>query len=189
LGAVVPNLQELESESRVLPSRGPQLPRKPFFLESRRGRIAAASVLALFGLCIGLYGLLYEKFAGLVDRRLAAGAFSHTFNIFTAPKIVAVGDPLTLDAVVGRLRRSGYSTAQGNSVGWYRVQPGAVSIFPGRNSFSGGEPGVLEFERGKISRIVSLQDNFSRRQTLFSAFRVRCVADSQSRVRGSKRRP
>jgi penicillin-binding protein 1B len=106
--------------------------------------------------------LLYLKFAGLTDRRLEAGAFAETVNILSAPRTVGVGDSLTAEDVLAQLRHSGYTTSRSNPLGWYNVRPGAVEIFPGRDSYNRGEPGVLEFEGGKIARIVSLGDNTER---------------------------
>jgi len=69
---------------------------------------------------------------------------------------------------VAELRRSGYTISRGNPLGWYNLAAGhpatRVEIFPGRDSFPGSEPADLEFEHGKISRIVSLQDNTARQQ-------------------------
>ena len=68
------------------------------------------------------------------------------------------------DEVVARLHRSGYTLARGNPVGWYHVRPGAIEIFPGPDADAQGEPGVLEFHNGRISRIVSLDDNTERQE-------------------------
>jgi penicillin-binding protein 1B len=43
------------------------------------------------------------------------------------------------------------------------VREHAVEIFPGRDSYAGGEPGVLEIANGKIKRIVSLDDHTERK--------------------------
>ena len=143
-----------------------QLPpqeRQPRFLESTRGQWFAGAVIFLYACCILLFAVHYVKLAHRVDRRLAAGPFSNTINIYTAPQEVAPGDALTVDDLVLRLRASGYSEARGNPMGWYHVRDhAAVEIFPGRASFSGGDPAVLEFSGGKVSRIFSLRDNTER---------------------------
>ena len=125
-------------------------------------RIAFTALLAAFGVLAVLLCAVYLKFARRIDQRLAAGPFSDSINIYSAPRTLEVGDALTAPELVEALRRSGYTTARGNGVGWYNVRPGAVEIFPGRDSYLGGEPGVIEFSGGRISRIVSLSDNTAR---------------------------
>ncbi len=120
-------------------------------------------LVALFAIAALVLGHFYEKYARVIDRRLVNGAFSDTLNIFTAPETVAVGDTLTQDELIARLRGGGYSTSPANPVGWYRNPPGSVEIFPG-NGWADGEPGLIEFRKGKISCIVSLADNTDRQR-------------------------
>jgi len=138
-------------------------PRPPNFFDRRPGRILLYSSMSLFGLFLAIAFVFYVKFTPKIDERLGSGPFSGTVNIYSAPRSVGVGDTLTPDEIVARLRRAGYSTARGNTVGWYNVRPRAVEIFPGRDAYLGGEPAVLEFEGGKISRIVSLGDHTERK--------------------------
>src|SRR5438067_1897595 len=116
-----------------------------------------------FAVTVLIFGFFYLKFAAVINRRLEFGPFSGTVNIFSAPRTVAVNDPVSAEEVLVRLQRAGYTTARGNTVGWYNVRPHAVEIFPGRDSYAGGEPGVLEFSNGRIARIVSLQDHTERK--------------------------
>jgi penicillin-binding protein 1B len=138
-------------------------PRPPNFFERRNGRILLFSCMSVFGLFLAIAGIFYIKFTPKIDDRLGAGPFSGTVNIYSAPRSVAVGDALTADEILSRLRRAGYSTARGNTVGWYNVRPHAVEIFPGRDAYLGSEPAVLEFKDGKVSRIVSLGDHTERK--------------------------
>jgi len=138
-------------------------PSLPNFFEKRPGRILLYSSMSVFGLFLVIAGIFYFKFTPKIDERLGSGPFSGTVNIYSAPRSVAVGDSLTSDEIVSRLHRAGYSTARGNTVGWYNVRPHAVEIFPGRDAYLGGEPAVLEFKDGKISRIVSLGDHTERK--------------------------
>lgn len=138
-------------------------PRPLNFFERRPGRILLFSVMGLFSVFLLVAGIFYIKFSPKIDERLGKGPFSGTVNIYSAPRSVAVGDPLTSEEVVARLRRAGYSTSRGNTVGWYNVRPHAVEIFPGRDAYLGGEPAVLEFTDAKVSRIVSLGDHTERK--------------------------
>jgi penicillin-binding protein 1B len=145
------------------PAEEPQRPPRPPFFERREGRILLFSSMGLFSVFLLFFGYFYFKFAPAINKRLEAGPFSGTVNIYSAPRAVGVGDAATPDEVVARLHRAGYTTARGNTVGWYNVRSHAVEIFPGRDSYAGGEPGVIEFANGKISRIVSLQDHTERK--------------------------
>src|SRR5690348_14298826 len=82
-------------------------PRPPFF-DRREGRILLYSSMGLFSLVVLVFGFFYLKFGPRINQRLAAGPFSGSVNIFSAPRSVAVGDALTIEEVVARLRRAGY---------------------------------------------------------------------------------
>jgi penicillin-binding protein 1B len=138
-----------------------QPPRPPFFAR-REGKILLYSSMGAFALFLLVFGFFYLRFARMIDNRLARGPFADTFNIYTAPRMVAVGDAATVGEIVARLERSGFTTSRGNTVGWFNVRPHAVEVFPGRDSYAGGEPGVLEFSNGRVSRIISLEDNTER---------------------------
>jgi len=124
--------------------------------------------MGLFAAFLIVFCIFYVKFGRMIDARLKHGPFADSVNIFTSPRTVAVGDALTTEEIVVDLRRSGYNTSRSNPLGWYNVaaeKPAArMEIFPGRDSFPGSEPAELTFDHGKISRIVSLQDNTSRQQ-------------------------
>jgi penicillin-binding protein 1B len=134
----------------------------PGFYQRREVRILAAWILGTFGAGILVFGFFYVKFAWMVDHRLAAGAFSDTLSIYSRPRTVVVGDVLTPEEVVARLRRSGYSSSHGNPMGWYNVRAQAVEVFPGQDSYAGRQPAVLEFTNGKLAQIFSLEDHSQR---------------------------
>jgi penicillin-binding protein 1B len=131
-----------------------------FWTDRRRVALIAALAVLLIEACVLAY--YYSRYSRLIDHRLASGAFANTLHVFTAPKRVATGDTLSRDAVVALLRRGGFTADQKNPIGWYNLKPGAVEIFPGRDSYTGEEPTLLEFAGGRISRITSLQDNGER---------------------------
>ena len=75
-----------------------------------------------------------------------------------------MGDAITPADIATELRRSGYTESRGNPVGYYQLQPNAISIFPGPDSYFDQEAGVIRFRGGRIAQIVSLQDNTARNQ-------------------------
>ncbi len=70
-----------------------------------------------------------------------------------------MGDPGNPEEIAGELRRSGYSESRDNPIGFYQIHLNAIEIFPGKESYFDQEAGLIKFTDGKISQIVSLQDN------------------------------
>jgi penicillin-binding protein 1B len=132
----------------------------------RRRRIIAAAAAGIAVIVVGIAGYRYNTLARRVDARLATGPFSDAINIFGAPPIVAVGDPLTREDAVALLRHAGYSTARGNPIGSYNLRPDCLEIFPARNN-PGEDEWVLYLAESKISRIVSQADNTDRPEHTF----------------------
>ncbi|MBV9745755.1 MAG: penicillin-binding protein, partial [Acidobacteriia bacterium] len=140
---------------------------RPGFFYRKEGSTFAACVLAGATLGVFFLGFEYIKLARGIDRQLARGPFAKTVDIYYAPTTIAVGDEFTPEQVVSRLRKSGYGTVDGSPVGWYHIRAGAVEIFPGKDADKGGEPAVLYFTKGKIARIISLEDNTERNSYQF----------------------
>src|SRR5947209_12786252 len=129
------------------------------FLEGRKFRVAAAGVLGAISLSAVVFLIYYIIVAHWVDQRLAAGPFSDTVDIFSSPRKVSLGDALTADQLAAQLRRSGYTSVNNNPAGWFSVRKDEIAINPGRDSRAGGKPVVIEFARGKVARIISVQDH------------------------------
>jgi penicillin-binding protein 1B len=135
-----------------------------FFLHPA-GRILVTSLTLGFILGLGVSVHYYAKYSRLIDQKLSAGPFGNTAKIFAAPRLVAVGDTITPEAIAEHLRRCGYDESRGNAMGRFHTRPdGGIEIFPGPDSYFGREAGVIKFARGRISEIVSLDDNTERGQ-------------------------
>jgi len=115
-------------------------------------------------ICLGAFTYFYAKYARLFDEKLRAGLFANTAKIFASPESIAIGDQTTPTAIAAQLRRSGYTESRSNPVGYYELQPNSIEIFPGGDSYFDQEAGVIRFNGGRISAIVSLSDNTSRPQ-------------------------
>ncbi len=126
---------------------------------------------------LGVFLGYYMKFARLTDQKLRGGVFAGTLNIFAGPRIISVGDPLTLSAAVSYLRENGFSASRANPVGWFEERPGAVSIYPGRESEAEEEPATIHFAGGKVTRIVSLDDTTPRPQYQLPAQLITNLSD------------
>lgn len=132
-----------------------------FFL-GPAGRVLVVGLALSTVAGLGVFTYFYSRYSRLIDQKLRAGPFINTAKLFASPESVAVGDAMMPDDIAGELRRSGYNESPGNSIGYYRVRPNSIEIFPGPDSYFDQEAGLIQFSGGRISRIVSLQDNTSR---------------------------
>ncbi|WP_238325896.1 PBP1A family penicillin-binding protein [Bryobacter aggregatus] len=128
------------------------------------GRIVLASLAFIFIGGLLFFGFLYNKYSREIDEKLAAGPFRNASRIYAAPHVLALGDPLDREELVGQLRRSGYSDSSGNPVGHYVLRGDSIEIYPGPDSFFARDGGLVRIADGKISQIVSLVDNSVRNQ-------------------------
>ncbi len=134
------------------------------FVLGRGGRILVIGLSLILILGLGAFTYFYYIYARVIDEKLKAGPFANTAKLFAAPESVSVGDAKTPADIAGELRRSGYTESRSNPIGSYQTQPYSISIFPGKDSYFEQEPGVIKFFGGKISQIISLQDNTARTQ-------------------------
>jgi penicillin-binding protein 1B len=144
---------------RVRVPRGSGLTR---FLLGPVGRTLVAGFLFFTFLGLGVFTYFYVRYARVIDDKLRTGVFANSAKIFAAPETVGVGDILGPGDIAAGLRRSGYNESRSNPIGYYQMGGNSIEIFPGKDSYFEQEAGVIRFARGKISQIVSLQDNTAR---------------------------
>lgn len=125
-----------------------------------RALVVGCALCTILGL--GVFTYYYAKYARIIDQKLKAGPFANNAKIYAVPESVALGDATSPAEVAAELRHSGYNESRGNPVGYYLLQTNAIEIFPGPDSYFEQEAGVIKFAGGKISAIVSLQDNTPR---------------------------
>jgi len=133
-----------------------------FFGPVGRWVVIGVSLVSILVLTVFIH--FYSMYAQLMDEKLRLGVFANTAKIFATPQSVAVGDPLGPEDIAEDLRRSGYGESRSNPDGYYRLHPNAIEIFPGPNSYFDQEAGLIRFSGGRISSIVSLQDNTARHE-------------------------
>ena len=134
------------------------------FLLGPVGRLLVIGFALFLILGLGTFTYFYAKYSRMIDEKLRAGPFANTAKIFAAPESVAVGEVATPAGIAAELRRSGYNESRGNPIGYYLLQPNSIEVFPGPESYFDQEAGVVKFAGGRISQIVSLQDNTARSQ-------------------------
>ena len=134
-----------------------------FFLQPA-GRFLVLGVVLFLVAGLGMFTYYYSKYSRLIDDKLRAGPFVVTAKLFAAPQSVGVGDVTTPEEIAAALHRSGYNETRSNPTGYYQIHPDSIEVFPGPDSYFDQEAGVIKFAKGKISQIISLEDNTSRNQ-------------------------
>ncbi|MGC2660894.1 MAG: PBP1A family penicillin-binding protein [Bryobacteraceae bacterium] len=141
-----------------------RLPKYPLAF-STVGKVVIISVGVLFATAAIVCAVAYSKYSRLTDQKLTEGPFPHSSMLYAAPEEVGIGDPGTPLQFAARLREAGLAEdARTNAMGWYHLRPDAIEVFPGVDSYTGAEPGVIRFDNGQISDIISLTDNSKRTQ-------------------------
>ncbi len=112
---------------------------------------------------------VYVHFARMIDSRLAGPVFQASSHVFGAPRLIAVGEKLSLYDLATYLRRAGYTESDlpvaelPDTLGRFKISGRAIEIRPSSNSYFGGQDALrVEFIGNEISRIVSLDDRSSR---------------------------
>ena len=144
-----------------------RVPSNAFLARFFLGTAGRAVLLGFLGCSIlgcVTFTYFYWRYSHVIDRKLREGPFANTAKVFAAPESVSVGDVTTPADIAAGLRRSGYNESRGNPIGYYSMQPNAIEIFPGPESYFDQEAGVIRFTSGRISQIVSLEDNTQRNQ-------------------------
>src|SRR5437588_5435942 len=132
---------------------------------------------------LGAFTYFYARYASVIDERLRAGVFANSAKIFAAPESVSVGDVITPVEIATELRRSGYSESRANPVGYYQAHSTSIEVFPGPDSYFDQEAGVIRFHAGKISQIVSLQDNTPRNQYQLEPQLIQAISATREKRR------
>lgn len=128
-------------------------------MRSPVGKVFLGLVLIVGISALAVFGHFWWKYAKVVDSRLAAGPFNQASKVMSAPEPIFVEDEGSIQVLLDRLREAGYSDSRHNPMGSFQAQGDSVEIYPGPLSYFAQEPAVIYFEGGKISRIVSLNDN------------------------------
>jgi penicillin-binding protein 1B len=130
---------------------------------ARKKRIAyyttAASLLIMLGAALVFFTYSYISYSKLVDARLASGYLTSRAGIYAAPRSLRVGQSLSMEALVGLLRRAGYIESSASDVwsGSYRVQARAVEIHP-RGTTEGDAASAVLVSFDKQDRISGLSN-------------------------------
>jgi len=147
------------------------------------GKAAFALGVFLVAAGVGTFVYTYLHYARLIDAKLEEGPFSNTSKLFASPEAVNLGDDTTPEEIATHIRRAGYGEARTNRMGWFRVKPDSIEIYPGGDSYFQEEAGVIRFHDGRVSQIVSLRDNTERPSYLLEPELITNLFDSKREKR------
>ncbi len=151
----------------------------------RRYPIITVLTVAVLLIGAGVFLSIYSKYARLVSDRLAGGSLRTSSTIYASPKLVVPGETMTVQNIVSRLQRAGYTEAADNPIGHYRVLPTGVEITTGSESYFQPHTAVIEVDGSTVKRVSSRTENRDVKQYWLEPEMVTSVLDSS---RG-KRRP
>jgi len=125
---------------------------------STRIKWALACAGTLLVLFLGALLFVYFRFSHMIDERLAGRLYETPSQLFSAPKLIAVGQIFSAAQLVNYLQGTGYVEDGTQAPGQYRLLKSAVEVRPGsRSYFEGRNPLRIEFSGRRISRIRDLQ--------------------------------
>ena len=128
------------------------------FWTSRAGIILLCGALLVFFVGVSLFAYYYVVYSRMIDARLSGEVFGNTSQVYSAPRRIYQGEPITLREVVAQLGRAGYYDHPVDGArGDYAVSGSSISIRPSDNSYFGDSNALrVNFEGGHISWIGSL---------------------------------
>ena len=144
----------------------PQKPEGPAMPPRQTLRNAPPAVLIASGLAILsilFCGAEYIRLARMIDRHLASGPFSTSTDIFSAPELLTVGEPMSAADLIGKLERSGLTRSHNNPDGWFEPGPSAIRISLGDDNtvvqigFAGGKISYIHSETSGALQLYRLE--------------------------------
>ncbi len=129
------------------------------FLTSPTGKVALGVLLIATVVGIAAFNQVWWQYSRVVDAKLAGGPFNRASKVLAGAEPVFVGDEMSVEQLLARLREAGYTDSRHNQIGSFQVKDNTVEIYPGPLSYFAQEPAVLYFADGAVSRIVSLNDS------------------------------
>ena len=111
--------------------------------------IIALVVLTTF--TVSIFGYYYWVFSARIDRLVSGEIYTRSAGIYTAPRELRVGTPLSADDLVARLKRANYveKSQQADAArGRYSVNGASVDVEPGTDALVDGQ---RAFQRVRVT--------------------------------------
>ena len=117
---------------------------------------AALIVFVVLATCVGgTFTYLYVKYDRIIDQRFKGPVFGSSATIYAIPQALRVGAKAESKEIASRLRRTGYTETDGQSLmGSYRLLEAGIEIKPGPNSYHSPEPATIRIRGGQVESIT-----------------------------------
>lgn len=120
-----------------------------------RAALIGAAAFVIVGSLVG--GFFYLKYGSIVDARLKHPLFVNTAQIYAAPREVRPGQKLPISLIVNELREAGYTVkgvGPASQLGTYLDSGGAVSVYPGPQSYHAPDSATIHVSHGVVTSIT-----------------------------------
>ncbi len=100
------------------------------------------ALVALTAFTISIFGYYYWVFSARIDRLIGGEIYTRSAGIYTAPKELHAGAPLSTDDLIAHLKRANYveKTQQADAArGRYTVNGASVDVEPGTDAIVDGQ--------------------------------------------------
>ena len=119
--------------------------------------VSTVGVFALTG--IAVFGFFYVKYAMLIEEKFGSGTLRTDSTVYAIPRMIATGDHLTAQELIGRLQRAGYTSDAANPFGYYQQTPDGIVISTGPRSYFQRHTAVVRLANESVASIVSRTEN------------------------------
>src|SRR5215469_5854792 len=120
-------------------------------------RVGLIVIAACAAAVLTVGGYYYVKYQHIVDERLKQPLFKNTAKIFAAPREVRPGQKLPVRLIAEELRQAGYSlqgSQKDSPMGTFRESEGAITIYPGPQSFHAQDSATIHISDGVVETIT-----------------------------------
>ena len=134
-----------------------RMPARPHGWASLALRIGLLCIAAIAATILTVGGYFYVKYQHIVDERLKQPLFKNTAKIFAEPREVRPGQKLPVRLIGEELRQAGYTlqgTGKDSPMGSYRESDGAITIFPGPQSYHAQDSATIHVSSGVVESIT-----------------------------------
>ena len=122
-------------------------------------KYAGLTALAFFVIGLSVFLYLWRSYGQLIDSRMSGEIFDHAARIYSAPRIVGVGQKISLAEIEAQLRGFGYSDVNelSSRYGTFDREKNRIEIRPGEESVVGAGQAIrIETEGGEVVRLTAL---------------------------------
>lgn len=120
-----------------------------------RAVLIGVAAFVIIGSLVG--GFFYLRYGRIVDERLQHPIFANTAKIYAAPREVRPGQKLPISLITNELREAGYtvkSADPASQLGTYLESDGAVSVYPGPQSYHAPDSATIHVGGGVVTSIT-----------------------------------